>query len=89
MEEKQTYLINEALDLLKQGIVLSSTIDNIKCYFIKNGNNVLIIQGNSRYKLKKEDFILIHKKSIFVIEDNSLDIEIDTEKDKEYYSWKQ
>lgn len=83
------YNITEAFELLKEHVILFAKINGIKNYFIYKGKLIYVISGNVRYKLNKEDFMLIHKDTIFYIDDSQNSCEIDPEKDKEYYSWRQ
>lgn len=87
MDDK--YNIYEALELLKEKYILFANINGIKCYFINKAKLIWIIHGNARYKLNERDFLTLYKDINFYIDAHVNDVEIDIEKDKEYYSWKQ
>jgi len=76
--------INEALNLLKEGIVLK---DNLSTIFIYKRKRIYVYSSNSSYNLSLKDFSELFKDSKFIIEDFE-DGGIDLEKDKEYYSFK-
>ena len=86
--ENKIYNIDEMLPLLKEHIIFFSINDQKKKYFHYMKNNILVIDVNSRYKINEEDFKELFKNSKFMVFDPS-NIEIDIEKDKEYYSWRQ
>lgn len=88
MDEK-AYKIEEMLPLLKNHILFFCIGDKRKKYFHYMKKAILVQDGNSRYKLSEEDFISLYKDANFYIYDNSNQVEIDVEKDKEYYSWRQ
>lgn len=88
MEEK-AYKIDEMLPLLKNHILFFSIGDKRKKYFHYMNKKVLVQDVNSRYKISEEDFIKLYKDATFYVYDPSNQIEIDIEKDKEYYSWRQ
>ncbi len=83
------YNVEEALELLKEHNILFAKIQGIKSYFIYKGKLIFVISGNARYKLNKDNFMLIHKDTTFYVDDSHNDCEINPEKDKEYYSWRQ
>ena len=76
--------INEALPLLKEGIILK---DKLGAKFIYKKSRIYVYSTNSSYNLSCSDFIELYKDNEFVIED-FCDSGIDLEKDKEYYSFK-
>ena len=76
--------IEEALSLLKEGIILK---DNLRSKFIYKKKRIYVYSSNSSYNLSFTDFSDLFKKSKFVIE-NFDDSSIDVEKDKEYYGFK-
>lgn len=76
--------INEALSLLKEGIILK---DKVSTRFICKKKRIYIYSSNSSYNLSFEDFYELFKDNKFVVEDFD-DSSIDIEKDKEYYSFK-
>lgn len=76
--------INEALNLLKEGIVLK---DNLSTKFICKKKRIYVYSSNSSYNLSFKDFSELFKNSKFIIEDFD-DSTIDVEKDIEYYSFK-
>lgn len=89
MELENQLLINEALSFLKKHYVLFANVQNIKTYFYYKNNFVRVVSANSSFNLSEDDFFSLYKDSKFyLIEDNN-SVEIDVEKDKEYYSWKQ
>lgn len=75
-----------ALSLLKSGYKLYSIIDNIKYYFIYSNSYIIITSDNISLSIDEYKFISIYSKNIFFTLD--IDEEIDTLKDKEYYSWR-
>lgn len=79
----EIFTISEALELLKDGIVLK---DNLKNRFICRKSKVYVYAPNSSYKLNFNDFVDLFKDNKFIIEDDGETI--DPEKDKEYYSFK-
>lgn len=76
--------INEALPLLKEGIILK---DKVSTRFVCKKKRIYVYSSNSSYNLSFEDFKDLFKDNQFIIEDFS-DSDIDIEKDKEYYSFK-
>lgn len=76
--------INEAINMLKEGIVLK---DNKNNKFIFKKRRVHVYSSNSSYALSVQDFSDLFVDNKFVIEDFE-DSQIDLEKDKEYYSFK-
>ena len=76
--------INEALPLLKEGIILK---DNLNTKFICKKKRIYVYSSNSSYNLSFNDFSELFKDSKFIVEDFD-DSTIDPEKDKEYYSFK-
>ena len=76
--------INEAINLLKEGIVLK---DNLSTKFIYKKKRIYVYSNNSSYNLSLKDFSELFKDSKFIIEDFD-DFTIDVEKDIEYYSFK-
>ena len=82
------YSLEEMLPLLKNHIIFFSISEGRKKYFHYYNKLILVLDGKSRYKLKIDDFKTLFKDSKFyVYEDDT--VEIDIEKDKEYYSWRQ
>lgn len=80
----EVYEINEALNLLKEGIILK---DNLSSRFICKKKRIYVYSSNTSYNLSFKDFSELFKDSKFVLEDFD-DSSIDLEKDKEYYSFK-
>ena len=76
--------INEAITLLKEGIILK---DNLNSKFICKRKRIYVYSSNSSYNLSYKDFMELFKDSKFMVEDFD-DSTIDLEKDKEYYSFK-
>ena len=76
--------INEAINALKEGLILK---DNLNTKFIYKKKRVYVYASNSSYNLTLNDFFDLYKDSKFIIEDFD-DSSIDLEKDKEYYSFK-
>lgn len=81
--------IEIAIELLKKHIVLFTIIKNAKCYVFLKNNRINVINNKSSYRLTEEDFVYLYKDSFFYVVDETNNTEIDYEKDKEYYSWKQ
>ena len=88
MNEK-IFTIEEMLPLLKEHILFFSFNEGRKKYFHYMKKNILVQDGNSRYKINEKDFKELFKDAKFLIFDPKDNIEIDLEKDKEYYSWRQ
>ena len=80
----EIYTINEAINILKEKIILK---DNLNNKFVYKKKRIYVYSSNSSYNLNIDDFLELFKDSKFIIEDND-DSEIDIEKDKEYYSFK-
>ena len=76
--------VDEAINLLKEGIVLK---DNLSNRFVCKKSKINIYSSNSSYKLNFDDFILLFKDNKFIVEDFD-DGAVDVEKDKEYYGFK-
>ena len=76
--------IDEAINMLKEGVVLKDVLNN---KFIYKRKRFCIYSSNSSYNLNLEDFRELFKDSKFIIEDFD-DTSIDLEKDREYYSFK-
>ncbi len=81
--------INDALSFLKKYYVLFSDINNEKIYFLYRDNHILIRTPKASFKLNENDFLLLYKNTKFSFNNVNEISEIDVEKDKEYYSWKQ
>ncbi len=81
------FAMEEALILLKNGIVLINA-EHPNQIFCRAGNMISIYLPNAKIKLSVENFQKLYETSHFQIKSES-NIEIDPEKDKEYYSWKQ
>lgn len=78
--------VYEALELLKQGIIL---IEEKKrtIIFIRDGRiNLKNMQWNS--KLGEDDFISLFDQSVFYVYEPKNSSEISDEKDAEYYAWR-
>lgn len=82
--EKKIYNVNEAYVILKNGLVVVD-LHNARFKFVKE--NIIIKNDNARYVLSESEFLTLYKDSKFVILEDS-DAIIDSEKDKEYYSFK-
>lgn len=80
----EVFEINDALNLLKEGIILK---DNLSTRFIYKKKKIYVYSSFSSYNLSIKDFSELFKDSKFIIEDFD-DSNIDLEKDKEYYSFK-
>lgn len=76
--------VNEAVNLLKEGIILK---DNLNAKFIYKKKRIYVYASNSSYNLSLKDFSELFKDSKFIVEDFE-DSAIDLEKDIEYYSFK-
>ena len=83
------YTIDEILPLLKNKIILFTIIDGKKKYIHYYKKLILVQDINSRYKLPFEEFKNLYFDAKFYIYEDNSNIEIDIEKDKEYYSWRQ
>ena len=87
MDNQLTIL--EALVLLKKHMLLVANVQNSKSYFFMKEKYICVLTNNSSFKLKEEDFLDLFKDTKFYIKDDENSIDIDIEKDKEYYSWRQ
>ncbi len=87
--EEEIFKINEMLPLLKTGIPFFGISNNSKKQFYYSKKCIIVIDTFSRYKLSEKDFIKLFSDMNFYILDLSKEVEIDVEKDKEYYSWRQ
>lgn len=79
--------INEVLDLLKQKEVLY-TVGIQKRYFKLIENKVWIRDEHLSVKLNVKDFIDQFSGKTFFLHTGSLEEEVNDEKDKEYYAWR-
>ena len=76
--------IDLAINLLKEGIILK---DNLNNRFINKRKRIRVYSLNSSYSVSYDEFLDLFKNNKFIIE-NYDDCQIDSEKDKEYYSFK-
>lgn len=86
---EQSFKIEEMLPYLKNHILFFCVSDGKKKYFHYIKESIMVQDINSRYKLTENDFLQLYKDATFYIYETKDEIEIDIEKDKEYYSWKQ
>lgn len=84
---KQIESFSLALELMKEGSVLVTSVEGMPTYFGIRNNRIRVKNQMSGYYLSEEDFIsLFHTKPFFEYEPNNEE-EVSLEKDKEYYSW--
>ena len=81
---EEIYNIEQAIDLLKEKLILK---DSQKNTFVYKRKRVYVYSNNSYFSLDLNDFYDLYKDSKFIIEDLD-DSTIDPEKDNEYYSFK-
>ena len=82
--KKDVYNVNEALVLLKEGLVLKDSVGAI--YKIKN-KRVSVYNTNSSFSILDKEFIDLYKDKMFIV-DVGDDVNIDILKDEEYYNFK-
>jgi hypothetical protein len=81
------YSIHQILTLLQEGVIFSTTTSPITLIRLK-GELVICFQDQWHSKLSWNDFITIYQDQTFIVyEDHSQDV--DSEKDHEFYTWKQ
>lgn len=80
--------IETALKYLKAGYRLTTIEKNKEKIFYKDGE-ISIYSENKFFVLSIYDFLSLYQNSFFLIDENNSQEEVDIEKDKEYYSWKQ
>lgn len=80
--------INQATSYLKGGYKLYCLIDNKKYSFILNKDKVIIISLKIVNRISIYLFKDLYKDCYFFQEENNEE-EVDINKDKEYYSWRQ
>jgi hypothetical protein len=81
---EEIYNIEQAIDLLKEKLILK---DSQKNTFVYKRKRVYVYSNNSYFSLDLNDFYDLYKDSKFIVEDFD-DSTIDPEKDNEYYSFK-
>ena len=81
---EEIYNIEQAIDLLKEKLILK---DSQKNTFVYKRKRVYVYSNNSYFSLDLNDFYDLYKDSKFIVEDLD-DSTIDPEKDNEYYSFK-
>lgn len=82
--DKEIYNVNEALVLLKEGVILK---DINRAKFVYRKDRVQIYCLNSSYNLTTKDFLTLYKDNEFIVDANDED-GIDSKKDEEYYNFK-
>ena len=86
-EEVELLNITLAIASIKKGEILMSYISNKKTFFALKKDRVFIQNTSSTFSLSIEEFHSLYKDVKFIIYDPSIEVEIDTLKDDEYYSW--
>lgn len=86
MEDR--FNINQATSYLKGGYKLYCLIDNKKYSFILNKDKVIITSLKIVNRISIYLFKDLYKDCYFFQEENNEE-EVDINKDKEYYSWRQ
>ena len=79
--------LKEAYLFLNEKGVLVSVFGQRKSYFALKKDRVLIQNSSSTFSLNIDEFQTLYKDVKFIIYDPSIEVEIDTLKDDEYYSW--
>lgn len=79
--------LNEALFLLNDKNVLITIFLNQETYVMKVDEIYKIKNNSVSLSLKESEFVDIFKNSLFKIYEEETNV--DPQKDKEYYSWKQ
>ena len=75
--------VNEALMCLKEKIIVK---DN-KSIFKYKRKRIYVYSSNTSYSLSYKDFLELYKESKFVVVDDN-NVNVDIEKDREYYAFK-
>mgnify|MGYP000235152845 CR=1 FL=1 len=83
---KETIVIHEAIPLLKQGEILKKVSKPV-AYFVYQNEKIWVHTELSRIHISLEDFLDLYEIESFTVHQPKELIEINTEKDKEYYSW--
>lgn len=78
--------INEALELISQGLILVSINQKNRSYFAKKKDKIYIQNSNSSYSVSIKEFILLFSQTKFIIYETD-NTNIDLQKDEEYYNW--
>ena len=86
-EESNVLNIAYALAFIKRGDILISFVDNKKTFFALKKDRVFIQNQSISFSLTFEEFESLYGQSKFVIYDPNSEVEIDTLKDEEYYSY--
>ena len=84
----QTFYIEEALIVLKQGELIK-TINQPFFYFILLEEKIIVMNEHSRSQISIDDFKELYAFEKFLIHKAEKETEISLEKDQEYYQWKQ
>ena len=86
-EEIDLLNINLAIASIKKGEILMSFVSNKKTFFALKKERVLIQNSSSTFSLSIDEFQTLYKDVKFIVYDPLIEVEIDTMKDDEYYSW--
>ena len=86
-QDIQVLNIYSATVCLKKGEILLSFIDSKKTYFALKKEKVLIQNSSTSFTLSIDEFEELYSSTKFIIYDPSIEVEIDSLKDDEYYSW--
>ena len=86
MNKNKDLVIYNIIKLLDDGYSFMPINDNKELHFYEEFNKIIIISIDYKLKITKEDFINLYKDYKFILETKDEESEIDTGKDKEYYS---
>ncbi len=78
----------EALQCLKEGVVLLINQEGRMIFFGWNSKRVSIHCDGCSYRLSEKDFIELFKEETFYWIERSEEMTINPEKDEEYYRWR-
>ena len=79
--------ITYAIAFLKRGDILVSFVDGKKTFFALKKEKVLIQNQSISFMLSFKEFESLYSQTKFIVYDPNAEVEIDTKKDEEYYSY--
>ena len=83
----KTDLVYEALDFLKQGMVLIE--EKKRTIVFMKDDKIHLKSANWNSKISQDDFLSLFDNSVFYVYEQKKDAEISEEKDVEYYAWRE
>ena len=87
LQEEVLLNIETAILCIKKGDILLSFINGKKSYFALKKDKVFIQNASSTFSLSLNEFQTLYQEAKFLVYDPSKEVEIDSLKDEEYYSW--